>query len=273
MTGPNNLSYNDKKSIFISEAGLYCLILSSKKKEALEFKKFVTETVLPSIRKTGSFSLSSNNEQLIPKPIRTKPIKSFYDDHMITPFLGKNVLYIGMSDNIIDNFFANKYGLSTRVIERDFKEHRKHFINFNMVYIRECDNNVVVEKLFENELKAKNLWRTSKINNSTDTELFITNDTYDMNYIFKLMDSLIDNNPLKSIQDRDNIIKHLENNQNLDIHKLNIELKLKELELKMKEEDNRNSQIECEFKLKQTELELQQKQFDLLFSFLSTKFF
>ena len=40
-----------------SEAGLYDLVFKSRKKEAKEFKKWVTHEVLPSIRKTGKYSL------------------------------------------------------------------------------------------------------------------------------------------------------------------------------------------------------------------------
>lgn len=39
----------------ISEAGLYSLILRSRKPEAKEFKRWVTHEVLPSIRKTGQY--------------------------------------------------------------------------------------------------------------------------------------------------------------------------------------------------------------------------
>jgi prophage antirepressor-like protein len=41
----------------ISESGLYSLILRSEKPKAREFKKWVTSTVLPSIRKTGSYGV------------------------------------------------------------------------------------------------------------------------------------------------------------------------------------------------------------------------
>ena len=271
-TGFEKMKGNEKNSIFINEAGLYDLILASKKKEAKDFKKFVTHTILPSIRKTGSYDVNQNvasSSNLVVAPKKT--IKSFYDDHMITPFIGKNVLYIGTTGDIIekDTIFANKYGLSSRVIDRDFKEHQKTFTNFNMLYIKECDNNDLVEKLFENELKAKNLWRSFKIKNSVQTELFITNEIYDIDYIIELMNTLIDNNPLKSIQDRDNIIKQLENNNEFNIQKMNFELKLKEcdvkmkeLDLKLKEEDNKNKQMEYDFKLKQNEFELQHKKID-----------
>ena len=44
-------------STIISESGLYSLILTSRKPDARKFKKWVTSEVLPSIRKTKSYSL------------------------------------------------------------------------------------------------------------------------------------------------------------------------------------------------------------------------
>lgn len=45
----------------INESGLYSLILSSKLKAAKKFKRWVTSEVLPAIRKTGSYSATSEN--------------------------------------------------------------------------------------------------------------------------------------------------------------------------------------------------------------------
>jgi prophage antirepressor-like protein len=45
------------ESNIVSEAGLYSLILGSKKQEAKKFKRWVTHDVLPSIRQTGSYSV------------------------------------------------------------------------------------------------------------------------------------------------------------------------------------------------------------------------
>ena len=47
---------NERAQIFISESGLYSLIMSSKKAEAKVFKRWVTSVVLPTIRRTGSYS-------------------------------------------------------------------------------------------------------------------------------------------------------------------------------------------------------------------------
>ena len=47
----------------VNESGMYSLVLSSVKPEAKAFKKWVTSEVLPTIRKTGSYSVKSIQEQ------------------------------------------------------------------------------------------------------------------------------------------------------------------------------------------------------------------
>jgi prophage antirepressor-like protein len=49
----------DQELTVINESGLYSLIIKSRKPEAKKFKKWVTAEVLPSIRKTGSYSTAS----------------------------------------------------------------------------------------------------------------------------------------------------------------------------------------------------------------------
>lgn len=53
---------------FVTESGLYSLIFGSKQERAKEFKRWVTSEVLPSIRKTGQYSLGQQqatlNEQI-----------------------------------------------------------------------------------------------------------------------------------------------------------------------------------------------------------------
>ena len=45
----------EQEMTVVSEAGLYSLILRSRKAEAKTFKRWVTHEVLPSIRKTGAY--------------------------------------------------------------------------------------------------------------------------------------------------------------------------------------------------------------------------
>jgi len=57
----------EQSMIIINESGLYTLILRSNKPEAKPFRKWVTSEVLPSIRKTGSYSMPDHEpETLVP---------------------------------------------------------------------------------------------------------------------------------------------------------------------------------------------------------------
>lgn len=49
-------------AIFINEAGLYELVLRSKMPKAIEFKRWVTQDVIPAIRKTGTYTIEKKYE-------------------------------------------------------------------------------------------------------------------------------------------------------------------------------------------------------------------
>lgn len=78
------MSGQKRQYIFISESGLYSLILNSRKPEAKPFKKWITKEVLPSIRKTGFYQHYKNKqlEELKALLIREVPMlwqKTFPD--------------------------------------------------------------------------------------------------------------------------------------------------------------------------------------------------
>lgn len=52
----------------VSESGLYSLVLSSRKKEAKAFKRWVTHEVIPSIRKHGAYMTEDTLAQAIANP-------------------------------------------------------------------------------------------------------------------------------------------------------------------------------------------------------------
>lgn len=64
----DTLGGNQKMSV-INEAGLYTLILGSRKSEAKAFKRWITHEVIPTIRKTGGYV---NNDELF--------ISTYFDD-------------------------------------------------------------------------------------------------------------------------------------------------------------------------------------------------
>ena len=55
------LKGNEGNSLYLSESGLYSLVLRSKLESAKEFKQWVTSQVLPSIRKTGRYDYCMNH--------------------------------------------------------------------------------------------------------------------------------------------------------------------------------------------------------------------
>ena len=79
-TGP--LKRNEGNSIYINESGLYSLILCSKLESASDFKRWVTEDVLPSIRKTGMYSYNDLNHKYT--EALTFKIENEFDIHVKT---------------------------------------------------------------------------------------------------------------------------------------------------------------------------------------------
>ena len=55
---------NNARELWVSEPGLYQLALSSKKAEAIRFKKWCFEELLPTLRQKGSFTVKSNQMAL-----------------------------------------------------------------------------------------------------------------------------------------------------------------------------------------------------------------
>ena len=49
--------------VFISESGLYMLIFKSRKKDAVQFRLWITREVLPSIRRTGSYQAPADPQK------------------------------------------------------------------------------------------------------------------------------------------------------------------------------------------------------------------
>lgn len=88
----------------ISEAGLYSLILRSRKPEAKAFKRWVTHDILPSIRKTGGYGMA------LPKQQDYAAINHELDA------LGKILGFAGITGNQLaiaaDNYYRKRTGIS-----------------------------------------------------------------------------------------------------------------------------------------------------------------
>ena len=207
----SKLGKNEGKFIYIMESGLYSLVLSSHKKEAKEFKKFVTKEVIPTLRKTGTFSLKLN---LI---LDTSSIKSFYKDNDISDFIDKFVCYLGVI-RFYNGKLLVKWGYSERLFKRDFLEHKKTFgEQFKMYFAIETDNCKKVEELFKQSIISMGLHEKLQFCGNQRAKLFTTNDDFSLDDAVELMKKTTKNTPLKSLKDRDDIIEKLQYKQENDI--------------------------------------------------------
>lgn len=66
IVGANSMS---REVIVINESGLYNAVLGSNKPNARGFKKWITSVILPSIRKTGSYSITAKDSYMIEDPV------------------------------------------------------------------------------------------------------------------------------------------------------------------------------------------------------------
>ena len=60
VTPPNPEDYNEKKAIWVNESGFYAMALGSRKPHCVEFQRWVLHAVLPSIRRTGQYSIDQS---------------------------------------------------------------------------------------------------------------------------------------------------------------------------------------------------------------------
>lgn len=87
--------------MFINESGLYSLILSSKLPDAKKFKRWVTSEVLPTIRKTGSYSL--------PKVKNAVAVQNDFEMKLIVASALKD---IEISVELIEKLYGVKPGIA-----------------------------------------------------------------------------------------------------------------------------------------------------------------
>jgi prophage antirepressor-like protein len=64
-----NSGEQGRKTLIISESGLYALIFKSRKAQAKVFRKWVTSEVLPAIRRTGGYALPVGGGEALPADV------------------------------------------------------------------------------------------------------------------------------------------------------------------------------------------------------------
>lgn len=123
-----------QRPVLINESGLYSLILRSKKPEAKEFKRWITKEVLPSIRKTGSYSLMENvtlDSYMIEDPAeRAKRWAEEYEEKkLLIEFKEKNESVVTYANEVLNDEsllttteIAKDYGWSAQKLNKYLKD-------------------------------------------------------------------------------------------------------------------------------------------------------
>ena len=123
--------FGEKVTIIINESGFYSLVLSSKLPTAQEFKHWVTSEVLPSIRKTGSYSIRQNEmledstqqltQQIIADPdFGIKLLTALKEERERNETQRKRIEEMEPKEAYHDNVLACQNVVSISVIAKDY---------------------------------------------------------------------------------------------------------------------------------------------------------
>lgn len=88
---------SNQAAYFVNESGMYALILRSNKPEAKAFRKWVTGTVLPELRKNGSFGIKADQPKITGMDIRYKVQQRFSAASKLAGSIAEMCRRIGIS--------------------------------------------------------------------------------------------------------------------------------------------------------------------------------
>lgn len=199
------LTDNNKNKIFISENGINILLKTMKNAKVKKFKKALIDEIIPYIKKTGKYRKDKKYHILL--------------ENELNIYGNKNVLYIGYYINIEKIETHNKiekiyvWGKSHGTILNELREKQNKFYGFEILFVTICEKNIIVEKLFENEIKKIDLichpirpniqTLFQKENNNVDEfkNVFKLKNEYILNNVIEIMKKLVKDNSLDKMKE------------------------------------------------------------------------
>ena len=156
------LKGNDGNSLYLSESGLYSLVLRSKLESAKTFKRWVTKDVLPSIRKTGRYDHKYNNMLTFKIESETDLhvkvvhfLKKTYPHSLFTVTLGENqdTVYKRI-DSFKNGYLCASPDLITNNLHKHYTEFCIEFKNPNSKGNLSPDQSVMLRQYQNNAFKT-----------------------------------------------------------------------------------------------------------------------
>lgn len=170
-----NLGSRAGETNFITESGLYAVILRSDKPNAKKFRKWVTSEVLPSIRKTGSYNkpmttaekiqlLAQGNEELNERVDIVEEKVTDLENNMTIDYGQQTVIGDEVSKAVIDALGGKESAAYREISRKVFAECNrdiKHYFHVNA-------RNNVPKKRFDEAIQYIQNWHPC-----TNTQMMI----------------------------------------------------------------------------------------------------
>lgn len=223
----------NQNTTFLTEQGLYKVLMKSKKPIAEKFQDWVCQ-VIQEIRLTGEYK---NKKSIENETKSTTLIQHFTD---------KRIVYLGVVKELED-YTIVKYGC-TKMIKDTLNRHRNTYgSNFYFIYMTECEKHDELERSIQTHSDLTNR-HIKEYDGNQRNELIKIDKEYDSNKLINLIETM--KNAMNSIPLELLLLKEL--------------TKQKEIETKQKELDNvkfieetKQKEIQVNLEIRKLELEYQ----------------
>ena len=214
------------KTVFIDDSGFFQLVSRSKKPTAIKLWRQITKEILPTLFRTGYYEMPITDSDI------DRVTKSFYDDNMLSEFMGNPCVYFAYvgKHKIIKNGITKlldvfKYGNSIEISRRDLDEHRKYYEIFNILGIWKSLGHISVEKKIEKNFKSLNMVVKLKIkgknkkSEENKDEHIVLSQRHGVDYCLKMIQQVVNGTSLPQEDEYKNKIKDLEHQLELSSQK------------------------------------------------------